>query len=41
MKADAEEVRGADAPAVMAPESPVQVTMYDEKGQPVDVTEEA
>jgi len=41
LKADAEEVRGAGAPAVMPPESPVQVTMYDEQGQPVDVSEEA
>jgi hypothetical protein len=40
LKADAEEVRAPDAPAVMAPERPVQVTMYDEQGQPVDVSEE-
>jgi hypothetical protein len=39
MKADAEEVRAPDAPAVIAPESPVQVTMYDDKGQTVDVGE--
>jgi uncharacterized membrane protein len=36
-KADAEEIRDADA--VMTPESPVQVRMYDERGQPVDVSE--
>jgi hypothetical protein len=41
MKADAEEIRTPDAPAVMAPASRVQVTMYDEQGQAVDVSEEA
>jgi hypothetical protein len=41
MKADAEEVRAPGAPAVMAPESPVQVTMYNDQGQTVDVSEEA
>jgi hypothetical protein len=41
MKADAEEVRAPGSSAVMAPESPVQVTMYDEQGQTVDVSEEA
>jgi len=41
MKADAEEIRAAGAPAIMAPESPVQVTMYDERGQTVDVSEGA
>src|SRR5829696_5382923 len=41
MKADAEEIRTPDAPAVMAPASRVQVTMYDEQGQTVDVSEEA
>jgi hypothetical protein len=41
MKADAEEIRAPDAPAVMAPASLVQVTMYDEQGQTVDVSEEA
>jgi uncharacterized membrane protein len=40
MKADAEEVRAAGTPAVMVPESPVQVTMYDEQGQMVDVSEQ-
>jgi len=37
MKADAEEIRGADT--VMTPESPIQVTMYDEHGQLVDVSD--
>jgi hypothetical protein len=41
MKADAEEIRAPGAPAVMAPESPVQVTMYNDQGQTVDVSEEA
>jgi len=41
MKADAEEIRAPGAPAVMAPASPVQVTMYDQRGQTVDVSEEA
>jgi uncharacterized membrane protein len=39
MKADAEEIRAAGASAVMAPERPVRVTMYDEQGQRVDVSE--
>jgi hypothetical protein len=39
MKADAEEIRAPDSPAVMAPQSPVQVTMYDERGETVDVGE--
>jgi len=39
MKADAEEVRAPGSPAVMAPASPVRVTMYDDKGQTVDVGE--
>jgi hypothetical protein len=39
MKADAEEIRAPDSSAVMAPESPVQVTMYDERGETVDVGE--
>jgi uncharacterized membrane protein len=41
MKADAEEIRAPDTPAMMAPASRVQVTMYDEQGQTVDVSEEA
>jgi len=41
LKADAEEIRAPGAPAVMAPQSPVQVTMYDERGQTVDVSEGA
>jgi len=41
LKADAEEIRTPGAPAVMAPQSPVQVTMYDERGQTVDVSEGA
>jgi uncharacterized membrane protein len=40
MKADAEEIRTPDASAIMAPENPIQVTMYDEQGQTVDVSEE-
>jgi uncharacterized membrane protein len=41
LKADAEEIRAPGAPAAMAPQSPVQVTMYDERGQTVDVSEGA
>jgi hypothetical protein len=39
MKADAEEIRAPGAPAVMTSASPVQVTMYDQQGQTVDVSE--
>jgi hypothetical protein len=39
MKADAEEIRAPGSPAVITPESPVQVTMYDERGETVDVGE--
>ena len=41
LKADAEEIRAPGAPTVMAPQSSVQVTMYDERGQTVDVSEGA
>jgi hypothetical protein len=40
MKADADEVREPGAPVVMAAENPVQVTMYDQRGQIVDVSED-
>jgi uncharacterized membrane protein len=37
MKADAEEVREAGAAVAAAPQSPVQVAMYDQQGRRVDV----
>jgi uncharacterized membrane protein len=40
MKADAEEVRGADAAMPAAPQGPVQVALYDERGQRLDESTE-